>query len=346
MIATRYDRRMTKLRWGILGTGNIAKQFAEGVRQSRTGQLAAVGSRSAQSAGGFAKTFDVPAAHPSYDALLADPSFDALYLSLPNTMHHEWAIKALRAGKHVLCEKPISVTAAEAREMFAVAKECGRVLIEAFMFRAHPQTLKAVELVRSGAIGNLKSIRTSFCYRVRKTDGNIRFDPSLAGGALMDVGCYCLSFSRLIAGDEPTQIFGSAIRHVSGVDEQTAALLAFPGGVSATFTVGMMTQADNAAYVCGDEGYLKIPVPWKPPAGGGQVIVCQSTPPKQDNPAARPVTPEPVVHAVGDDRNVYAVEADAFAACIFDGASPFVSESDSVGNMLAIEALRQQTAGN
>ncbi|HEY0009656.1 MAG TPA: Gfo/Idh/MocA family oxidoreductase [Tepidisphaeraceae bacterium] len=333
-----------KLRWGILGTGNIARQFAEGVRQSARGELAAVGSRSGESARAFAEQFNIPASHSSYAALLADSSYDALYISLPNTMHHEWTMEALQAGKHVLCEKPISVTADEAREMFAAALRSGRVLIEAFMYRAHPQTLRAVELVRSGAIGQLKSIRTSFCYRVRKIEGNIRFDATLAGGALMDVGCYCVSFSRLLAGAEPVRLHAASIRHPSGVDEQTSGLLEFPGGVSAIFNVGMMTQADNTAYICGDEGYLKISIPWKPPAGGGEVVQLQSTPPRQDNPNVLPKVPEPVIHRIAEERNVYAVEADAFAACVLDSAEPFVSEADTVGNMVALDALRSKIA--
>ncbi len=331
------------LRWGILGTGNIARQFAAGVKGSARGVLAAVGSRSSTSAAEFAKVFQAPVAHGSYDALLDDPSYDALYISLPNTMHHEWTIKALRAGKHVLCEKPISVTLDEAREMFAVADECGRTLIEAFMYRAHPQTIKALQLVRSGVIGNVKLVRSSFCYRVRKTDGNIRFDASLAGGALMDVGCYCLSLSRMITGEEPSELYGVNTRHPSGVDEQTSAVLKFPSGAVAEFTVGMMTQADNAAYICGDEGYLKIPVPWKPIPGRGEVILSHSIPPRQDNPAAKPTIPEPTVYQIDDDRPLYGIEADAFADSVVDSAPPFVSVQDTLGNMACLERLRGQT---
>ncbi|MGN6628206.1 MAG: Gfo/Idh/MocA family protein, partial [Tepidisphaeraceae bacterium] len=256
------------LRWGILGTGNIARQFANGVRQSESGVLAAVGSRSIDSARAFAGQFQVPIAHGDYDALLADRDCDALYVSLPNTMHHAWAIKALRAGKHVLCEKPISVTAAEAEEMFDVAHTQGRVLVEAFMYRAHPQTLAVVEAVRSGAIGRIKLIRTSFCYRTKKIDGNIRFDRTLAGGAMMDIGCYCLSFARLIAGGEPVEAKIVGAELVNGVDVLVSGSLKFPGGVLSSFTCGMNTQADNSADICGEEGWITIPVPWKPPAGG------------------------------------------------------------------------------
>jgi D-xylose 1-dehydrogenase (NADP+, D-xylono-1,5-lactone-forming) len=330
------------LRWGILGTGNIARQFAAGVIGTGRCEITAVGSRTEASAKAFADQFQIPAAIGSYDALIADPSYDALYLSLPNTMHHEWTLKALRAGKHVLCEKPISVTLAEAEEMFDVAEKCGRVLIEAFMYRAHPQTRKAIEIVRSGAIGRVNLVRTSFCYRVRKTEGNIRFDASLAGGALMDVGCYCLNFSRLFAGAEPETLHAVSRKHASGVDEQTTVIARFPGGVHAEFTVGMMTQADNTAYVCGDEGYIKIPVPWKPPPGNGEVVVAHSVPPRQDNPSVPPKIPVPTHYRIDDARPLYGIEADAFADSVVGSADAFVSKSDTLGNMACLERIRRQ----
>lgn len=331
---------MSKLRWGILGTGNIARQFATGVRASRTGVLAAVGSRSPATAEAFARQFEVPVALGSYDALIQDRSYDALYVSLPNSMHYEWTIKALRAGKHVLCEKPISVTAAEAQEMFAVAQQTGRVLVEAFMYRAHPQTIAAVEAIRSGAIGTPRLVRTSFCYRTRKIEGNIRFDPTLAGGALMDIGCYCISFARLIAGAEPTQIEAIGLKCEQGVDISVMGQMRFPGDLLATFTCSMNTQADNAAQVCGDEGYLTIPVPWKPPAGKGQVLIERQIPPKQDGGAAQRPASERI--AIDDARDVYAVEADAFADVIAHKQPPFVLPAESVGNMLVIERVRSR----
>lgn len=329
---------MSKLRWGILGTGNIAKQFATGVCASESGVLAAVGSRTATSADAFAKQFEVPVALGSYDALIQDKSYDALYVSLPNTMHHEWTLKALRAGKHVLCEKPISVSVAEAQEMFAVAQQTSRVLIEAFMYRAHPQTIAAIDAVRSGAIGTPRLIRTSFCYRTKKIDGNIRFNPSLAGGALMDIGCYCISFSRLVAGGEPTQIEAIGVKGEQGVDISVSAQMKFAGDVLATFTCAMNTQADNAAHICGDEGYLTIPVPWKPPPSKGVVLIERQTPPKQDGaPAQRPASER---ITIDDARDVYAVEADAFADVVAGKRQPFVLPAESVGNMLVIERIR------
>ena len=331
---------MQRLRFGILGTGNIARQFAAGVLASERCSVTAVGSRDPGAATAFCKSLGIDAVAGSYDDLIAAPACDAIYNALPNTLHHQWTIAALQAGKHVLCEKPIAVTADEAREMFDAADRCGRVLIEAFMYRAHPQTGQLIELLRGGAVGRIKLIRSSFCFRVRKTENNIRFDASLAGGVLMDVGCYCINFSRLIAGGEPTGLHIIGHQHAGGVDEQVSVLMNFPGDVQASFTAGMGVQADNTASVCGDEGYLTLAWPWKPPPGEAQIIVCGSAPPRQDGgPTA---APPPVVHAIDEPRPLYGIEADAFAAAVLDGAAPFVSPADSLGNMRILDTLRQK----
>ena len=327
----------TKLNWGVLGTGNIAKQFATGVLKSQRGALAAVGSRTAESAKAFAKQFSIAAAHATYDALLADASIDAIYNSLPNTMHYEWTLKALNAGKHVLCEKPLATSSAEGEAMFAAADKAGKTLIEAFMYRAHPQTLAVLQAIRGGAIGNVRVIRTSFCYRTKKIDGNIRFDPSLAGGALMDIGCYCLDFSRLIAGEEPTGVTAEAVTGENGVDVLASGTLKFPGGILASFVCGMNAQADNAAIICGDEGWIRIPVPWKPLGHCGFTIERQ-TPPKQDGAVAGPPPLEKI--EIHEARDVYAIEADAFAETVLDGKPPFMSPADSLGTMRVLDGVR------
>ena len=341
---------MAKLRWGIVGTGNIARQFADGVAGSERGVVTAVASRSSESAQAFAARFGIPIAHANYagyDTILSEPNVDAIYLSLPNSMHAEWTVKALEAGKHVLCEKPMAATAAEVERMFAASERAGRVLIEAFMYRAHPQTAAIVEAIRGGAVGTVKSIRTSFCFRVRQPAGNIRFDASLQGGALMDVGCYCVSFSRLIAGSDPVDVKAIATLHERGVDELTTAILKYANGVTAEFTVGMSLQADNSAHVCGDEGFLSVAWPWKPAAPGTQIVVRGAVPPRQDaNGAAGPlVAPEPRVIDVPNARPLYGIEADAFAACVFDGATPFVTREESIGNARTIEAIALEIGG-
>jgi D-xylose 1-dehydrogenase (NADP+, D-xylono-1,5-lactone-forming) len=330
-----------KLRWGILGTGNIANQFAAGVRTATLSALGAVGSRNLDAAQQFARRYEIGRAHPSYEQVLEDPSVDAVYVSLPNTMHHEWTIRALRAGKHVLCEKPLAVTAQQAEEMFDEAERRGRILMEAFMYRCHPLTQAVRAAVADGAIGELRLIRTSFCYRTTRIDDNIRFDPALAGGALMDIGCYCVNFSLLFAGTEPQAIHAAARVHERGVDEITAGVLQFPRGITASFTCGMTVQADNTAYLCGDEGYIEIPVPWKPPRQGAPYTIARSTPPRMDKPL-RPEGPPRQTFEVSADRELYGLEADAFAEAVMRSALPPVSRHDSLATMRVLDELRRQ----
>jgi xylose dehydrogenase (NAD/NADP) len=337
-----------KLRWGILGTGNIARQFCVGVNASRRSMLSAVGSRSAVSAATFAQTHRIATAHASYDDLLADRDVQAIYVSLPNSMHHEWTIKALRAGKHVLCEKPIAINAAQSEEMFDVAQHEGRVLIEGFMYRAHPLTKAIMDVIRAGEIGTLQLIRTSFCYRTSKVAGNIRFDPKLAGGALMDIGCYCINFSRLFAGEEPAAMSAVGRLHSSGVDQLAAGTMAFPSGIIASFTCGMSVQSNNAAYLCGDNGYVEVPVPWKPPEWGATFSVVRATPPRMDQPAgidaskSRPNSGPRREVTIDANTELYGLEADDFAATVLDGKPPMLSRQDSVGNMRVLDEMRRQ----
>ena len=329
------------LRWGILGTGNIAKQFCDGVAAARRSVLAAVGSRG--DAGPFAAAHGIPR-HGSYEDLLADPGVDAVYVSLPNSLHREWTIKALAAGKHVLCEKPIALDAAEAEAMFDAARRHGRLLVEAFMYRTHPLTAAAVAAVAGGAVGQLRLVRTSFCYRTSRPTGNVRFDRRLGGGSLMDVGCYCTNLSRLLAGAEPTAVSAAATFHPSGVDDGVVGTMAFPNGVLATFSCGMAAQADNTAHICGTEGFIEIPIPWKPPADQSVYVVAQGTPPKMDG-GGRPNSSAPPPRrtvTVPVDGSLYGMEADAFAAAVLDGAAPFVTPEDTLGNMRALDAMRQQ----
>jgi predicted dehydrogenase len=337
----------TTLRWGILGTGNIARQWTGGLRSSARTAVHAVASRQVESAEVFARAHGIAAAYGSYEQLVRDPSLDAVYVSLPNSMHHEWTIAALRAGKHVLCEKPIASNAAEAEEMFDVAEKSGRVLLEAFMYRSHPLTHSVLAAVRGGEIGAVKLVRTSFCFRTTKIEGNIRFDAGLAGGALMDIGCYCTDFSRLITGAEPTRVYAVGVLHPSGVDESAAAVMSFPGGATASFTCGMSLHADNTAYVCGTEGYIEVPVPWKPGKENAEYRVVRGAPPKMDaagkaaRESAAPLPARDVRHVTAG-KELYALEADDFAAAVFDGAPPRMGRNDSVGNMRLLDELRRQ----
>ncbi len=254
------------LRWGILGTGNIAKQFSAGVQTAKRSTIVAVGSREFDAAEKFAETYSVENRYGSYDELIADPLVDAVYNSLPNSMHMEWTIKALQAGKHVLCEKPFAMNLTESEAMFAESERQGKLLAEAFMYRSHPMTRGIMQAVKSGAIGQIKAIRTSFCYRTTRPVNNVRFVRELGGGGLMDVGCYCINFIRMAAQAEPNYIQAVAHFGQTGIDDICAGMLRFPGDVVANFICGMNIQGDNTAYILGDEGYIEVPVPWKPPA--------------------------------------------------------------------------------
>lgn len=331
------------LHWGIIGTGNIARQFAAGVNSSRRGTLAAVGSRSQESANAFASAYRIGAAHGSYDGLLADKQVSAVYISLPNSMHHACTLRALKAGKHVLCEKPLGANAAEAEEMFDIAQKTGLVLIEAFMYRAHPLTHAVRQTLAGGAVGHLKLIRTSFCYRTTGISGNIRFDPALAGGALMDIGSYCINYARLLAGEPPSSVHAVGHLHESGVDDFAAGTLRFPGGVLSSFTCGMTVQADNTAYICGDEGYIEVPVPWKPPPHQAVYVTAHATPPRMDNPtSSAPAQPSRQTHIIDADMDLYGIEADDFAATTLDGKSPLMERQETIDNMRILDELRRQ----
>ncbi|MEM9416540.1 MAG: Gfo/Idh/MocA family oxidoreductase [Planctomycetota bacterium] len=337
---------MSTLSIGILGLGNIAHQFAADVAAEAGGAkrctIVAAASRSADKARAFCETYGIEHACGSYQSLLDLPGVDAVYIALPNDLHLAWSAKAMEAGKHVLCEKPIAMDAAQAKQMFDVSRQTGRVLVEAFMYRCHPQTLAIVEAVRSGAIGQLKLIRSSFCFNVRSTEGNTRFSLAQGGGALMDIGCYCIDLAMLLAGSAPTSATATGRLHASGVDVACDGLLTFADGVASTFSCAMDLQASNLAQVCGTEGYIDIPVPWKPPAAGARWHRRGMAPPKQaaaDQGTAGPYANE---HIVDAGQRLYALEADAFAGVVLDGARPFVTEAETVARMRVLDELRRQ----
>lgn len=332
---------MRTLRWGILGTGNIARQFANGISGSQRGQLEAVGSRTIDSARAFAGANRISRSYGSYEEVLRHAQVDAIYVSLPNSMHHEWTLQALNAGKHVLCEKPMASNANQARQMFAAAEQNRRMLTEAFMYRSHPLTHAVCNSIAAGEIGELRLIRTSFCYRTTRIADNIRFDPKLAGGGLMDVGCYCINFSRLFAAQEPVEMHIAGHVHERGVDDMAAGTLSFPSGVIASFTCGMSLQADNAAYLCGSEGYIEVPVPWKPASQGAIYSIVRAAPPRMDGPPKRDLPPREA-RTIDAGKDLYALEADDFAASVLDGVPPRVTRSETLGNMHILDELRNR----
>jgi predicted dehydrogenase len=248
------------VKWGIVSTADINRKVIPGAKESDKVDLVGVASRTQERADEYAREWDIPRAFGSYEALLADPEIEAVYISLPNTMHCEWSIKAVQAGKHVLCEKPMSRDPNEVEAAFAAADRADRLLSEAFMYRHNPQTKKLKELLVSGAIGELRLVRSTFSYPLFDVE-NIRLRTDLEGGALMDVGCYNVSGSRLLAG-EPESVWGEAWYGPTGTDWVFAGTMRFPNDVIATFDCGTaMTNRDELEAI-GTEGALFVDDPW------------------------------------------------------------------------------------
>jgi predicted dehydrogenase len=243
--------------WGILGTGHIARKFAGALRASASEQGVAVASRDAARAAAFAAEQGIGRSYGSYAELLVDPAVELIYIALPNALHAEWSMAAARAGKHVLCEKPLGRNAAEAAQMFAVAHEHGTLLVEAFMYRFHPQTLKVHELIQAGAIGPVKQIRASFSFYVADTN-NVRLSAELAGGALMDVGCYCVNIARMAAGVRPTHVSAFATWADTGVDEQLVGQISYPGGIMAQICCGITASRHHHVQIVGGDGIIEL----------------------------------------------------------------------------------------
>ncbi len=252
-----------QLNWGLLSTAKINQALIKPLNASKRTRLLAVASRSQSSADAYAREWKIPRAHGSYEALLADPEIDVIYNSLPNNLHAEWTIKALRAGKHVLCEKPIALTLAEVDEMSATAKETGKVLAEAFMYRHHAQTLKVKEIVDSSVLGKLQLIKGAFTFTLTR-EGNYRQIKEMGGGSIWDVGCYPISYARTIVGEEPVEVFGWQVEGQSGSDDSFIGQMRFANGVHAQFDSGFKSPSRSFMEIVGSEAVLKIPSAFKP----------------------------------------------------------------------------------
>jgi xylose dehydrogenase (NAD/NADP) len=248
------------VRWGILSTAHINRLVIPPAKESPKVDLVAVGSRKQESADEYARKWEIPRAHGSYAALLADLDVEAIYISLPNSLHVEWSIKALEAGKHVLCEKPFDQRPERVEEAFDVADREGLHLTEAFMYRHHPQTAKLVELVAGGAIGTLQEIRSAFSYSLYDAD-NIRLRADVEGGALMDVGCYCVHSSRLLGG-EPERVYAEQLVGPTGVDVRFHGTMRFPGDIVSQWDCGMVMPERDELEAIGDTGSLFLDDPF------------------------------------------------------------------------------------
>jgi predicted dehydrogenase len=319
------------LRWGILSTADIAtRKVIPGIRKAARCDIVAIASRDADLARGVAENLSIPRAHGSYEALLEDPEVDAVYIPLPNHLHAEWSIAAAEAGKHVMCEKPLAMTAADAERMAGAARTAGVHLMEAFMYRHHPSWVAARDIVASGRIGRLATVQIWFSY-FNDDAANIRNILDFGGGALFDIGCYAINVSRMLFGAEPTRVSGALRRDAtSGVDVLTSAILEFDAGI-ATFTCSTRTETDQRVHIYGTDGLVSIGIPFNiPPDLPTRVYVTAG-----GDPPVAPST-EVLEFAVKDP---YTAEAEAFAAAILDGEPTPVPADDAVANMRVIEAV-------
>ena len=306
-------------RWGLLSTARINAAVIPGLKESEESELVAVASRTEECAAEYAHEWGIPRAHGSYEALLEDPDVEAVYISLPNGLHVEWSVRALEVGKHVLCEKPMARHPAEVERAFDAADRADRLLMEAFMWRHHPQTARLLELVRGGAIGELRFIRGTFTFTL--VDDEARLDPALAGGSLMDVGCYCVSGSRLLAG-EPETAMATQVLGETGVDLRVAGTLVFPGDVLAQLDCAYDLPSRQGLEVVGSEGTLRVPTPWGADEPG---IVLQ-----------RGDDVERVAIASADR---YRLQSDNFSRAIRGLEPPLLGREDALGQARTIDAL-------
>jgi xylose dehydrogenase (NAD/NADP) len=308
-----------------MSTASINRLFLAGARDAAGVEVVAVASRDGKKAEGYAREHGIERAQGSYESLLADADVEVVYISLPNSLHLEWTVRALEAGKHVLCEKPLGRRAADVRAAFDTAEREGRFLMEAFMYRHNPQTLRLMELIATGAIGRLRLVRSAFSFAARDS-ADVRLSTELDGGALMDVGCYCVNATRLIAG-EPRRVQAEQILGGDGVDVSFVAAMRCQGDVVAHFDAGIAMAERDELEVVGEEGSLFLDDPWH----------CR----------------EPVIE-VRRERGVerlalevhdsYRLEAENMSAAVRGNAVPLLGRADAVAQATVIEALYESAS--
>jgi xylose dehydrogenase (NAD/NADP) len=315
------------VRWGFLSTAQINDAVLRGARKSDRLEVVAVASRDQRRAEAYARERGIPRAHGSYEALLEDPDVEAVYISLPNSLHVDWSIRALEAGKHVLCEKPLDRRPEEVERAFDAAEAADRLLMEAFMWRHHPQSHRLKELVDEGAIGELRLVRAAFSFQLTRLE-DVRMRPELDGGSLMDVGCYCISGARFLAG-EPETVFGEQVLSATGVDVRFAATMRFPGDVLAHFDCAFDLPRRNELEAVGSGGSLRLPDPW--------IIDERALELRRDG----RVEAVPVGHT-----NKYQLELENLGDAIRGRADPLLGREDAVSQARALDAvLRSAAAG-
>jgi len=317
------DHGSPVLRWGLLGTARINHMVIPPLRASSRNRLDAVASRTPRRADEYAREWGIARALGSYEALLADPAIDAVYIALPNALHAEWSVRAVEAGKHVLCEKPLALSVAEVDAIAAAAAGSGRLVAEAFMYRHHPQSDLVVGLVRQGAIGEVRLMRGSFRFTHARPE-DARWLLEMGGGSLWDVGCYPVSFSRMVMGTEPVEVSAEQVVGPTGVDIALSGVLRFPGGAVAQVDSSLSAPFHTIMDISGTTGRLIVRNPFKPGIGATVDLVdAQGR----------------VRTLAAADQELYSGEVEDLASAVLDGTPPRISLADSRGNTAALVAL-------
>ena len=322
------------VRWGVLGNATIARKcVVPAMHKSKIATVRALATRSPEKAAKLADDNQVEQLYERYDAVLADSTVDAVYIPLPNHLHHTWTLRAIEAGKHVLCEKPLACNAQQAREMISAANNADRLLMEGFMYRFHPRSRKIRQAVREGDIGEPLLIRSAFCYsmeeKILERGENFRLQPHTGGGALLDVGCYGVSAARWLYGKEPESVQAQAVFNPSGVDIHFAGLLRFPGRGLATVEASFVSALQQTYTVLGNRGAIELPhdafIPWEKDA----VFTLRG--PAQER---------------GDDHVVpgadeYQLMVEHFSRAVLEEISLGIDPNESVLNMTVLDALAE-----
>jgi len=328
------------LTWGIIGTGAIAGDFAQALRGSQRCSVVSVAGTSADKALAFARRFELPRAARSVEELLADPEVAAIYVATPHPAHEASALRAIAARKHVLCEKPLTVDASSSARLVEAALMHGVFLLEAYMYRSHPILERLLSVLNAGAIGTIRHVHADFTFRAERDPKGRLFDPAQAGGGILDVGGYPMSFARLIAGvregkpfSEPVSLQASGIIGPTGVDELASALLRFESGMTASISCGVHFDVGRSARIVGDAGYIRFDAPWTPEGGRhgleNSFLVCRAN-------------AEPETVSVRCDKATYAIEAELVLDSLpaQEAAWPAMTWADTLGNMRALDAWR------
>lgn len=319
-----------KVRWGILSTANIGRAaLVPAIQAASNAELLAVASRDSERAFGYATRYGIPHSYGTYEELLRDREIEIVYVPLPNSMHHAWVLRALNAGKHVLVEKPMGLSAAECLEMAAAADANGVRLMEAFMYRFHPQISTLLTLIDNGGIGQLSHMHAAFSFRLQRAD-NIRLQPELGGGSLMDVGCYCVNIFRTIADEEPVEVSALAKWHPGGVDESMCATLRFASGITAQFDCSLGLSRRETFLAAGTEATVELPRAFIPGTAAAQVILRKG----YNELDTRTVA--------GVDE--YRLMVEHFSDCVYTKTAPLFDAREAALNMRVIEALYQSAA--